>query len=400
MQQFKYLTFITSFFLAFCLGLPHLSFADDAQCRIASSAIRDASRIRGLSIRSQVPCRLETKSEVESYLRHTIKTKIPPLKLQMEALVFKTLGFLPADFDYEHGIVELYLSQIGGYYDPVRQRYVMAAWLPDMMQTSVAVHELTHALQDQHYRLSSFTDEKLYHSDQLLARSALIEGDATAVMLDYARGLMGQSGIAKEDNVEGVMMQNLVGASMATSALKVPQSLQRLLIFPYTAGLRFAHFGLKKNGYRELDSYFKKPPRSTEEILHPEKYYQQSADFVTVTAAEMLPLNIAEQQVGVESVSLYEDVMGEFAISVLLEEVTKDARLASRGAQGWGGDLVIVRKLGDGHAVIWRSKWDSEDDAIEFFEIFNQRVAQMKGQPVIFKRDGRSVTFAAFQTQK
>ena len=180
------------------------------------------------------------------------------------------IGFIPLDFNYQQGLIDLYLSQLGGYYDPEKRHFVMAAWMPVMLQTTIAVHELTHALQDQYFNLATFTDQNKYTSDQLMARSALVEGDATLVMLDYQRRLMGQAGLESDKSVSGVMLQNIIGASMMAPMANVPSSLQNLLIFPYTSGLRFAHEFLKDGGYKRLDKIFRSPPRSTEEILHPE----------------------------------------------------------------------------------------------------------------------------------
>jgi hypothetical protein len=372
-----------------------LAFADPNQCQIAQHAIRDASAIRGLTIKRQVPCRLQDKEEVKGYLLETIKTKIPAQKLQMESLVFRTLGLLPESFDYEKGIVDLYLSQIGGYYDPEKQRYVMAAWLPDVLQTTVAVHELTHALQDQYFNLKLFTDEKKFNGDELLARSALVEGDATAVMMDYARRMMGQPPIASDKNVEGVMMQNVVGASMATSAVQVPQSLQLMLIFPYTAGLRFAHQALQKGGYPALDAMFKRPPRSTEEILHPEKYYAASPDFKVIQPKDFLPISLGTSVIKSDATVLYEDVVGEFATSILIGEVSGDKRLASKVAQGWGGDRVVVLEAATGERyLVWATNWDTEADAQEFKEAFAQQAKKVGGASFVLAQNTNSVIFA------
>lgn len=384
---------ISLLIIGLMLGGPAV--ADPNQCQIAQHAIRDASSIRGLTIKRQVPCRLQDKEEVKGYLLETIKTKIPAQKLQMESLVFRTLGFLPERFDYEKGIVDLYLSQIGGYYDPEKQRYVMAAWLPDVLQTTVAVHELTHALQDQYFNLKLFTDEKKFNGDELLARSALVEGDATAVMMDYARRMMGQPPIAKDSNVEGVMMQNVVGASMATSAVQVPQSLQLMLIFPYTAGLRFAHQALQKGGYPALDAMFKRPPRSTEEILHPEKYYTAGPDFKVVQLKDFLPLSVGTSVIKSDAAVLYEDVVGEFATSILIGEVSGDKRLASKVAQGWGGDRVAVfeNTIGERY-LVWASNWDTEADAQEFKEAFSPQAKKVGGASFVLSQNTNSVLFA------
>lgn len=354
-----------AFMLHSALALP--VFAADETCKIADTAITDASTIRKLKIRKSVPCFVHDKDKVKGYLLHAIETKIPAQKLKMEEVVYKALGLLPAGFDYQKGIVDLYLGQIGGYYDPEGKHFVMAGWLPAMMQTTVAVHELTHALQDQHFNLETFMDEKRLSGDELMARSALVEGDATAVMLDYARGLVGQPGIEKEKDVESIMLQNLISSSLVAGMSNVPQSLQMMLIFPYTSGLRFAHALLESGSYAAIDKAFKRPPRSTEEILHPQKYLSAQADF-----EKFDPQSLRPKEVSTSISSSYQDSLGEFVISTLLAGGTVDKNVAALAAAGWAGDEVAV--FDDTAAakryVVWKTKWDSASDAEEFFELY------------------------------
>ena len=150
-----------------------------------------ASRLRGLKVKREVPCRLQDKAQVERYLRSAIEEKVPKQKLELEGEMYRLIGAIPKDYDYLNGLVAVYTSQLGGYYEPGEEYYAMAAWMPGVLQMPIAVHELTHALQDQHYALEKFIDQKSESSDQLMAKSALVEGDATAVMIDYSRMIVG-----------------------------------------------------------------------------------------------------------------------------------------------------------------------------------------------------------------
>lgn len=353
-------------FLANCFFNCAPSFADET-CKLADTAISDASRIRKLKIRKSVPCFVHNKDQVKKFLLHSIDTKIPAQKLFMEATVYKALGIIPADFDYQQGIVDLYLNQIGGYYSPEAKHFVMAGWMPALLQTTVAVHELTHALQDQYFNLEQFTDEKKFSGDELLARSALVEGDATAVMVDYTRGLVGQPKIETEKNVESMMLQNVIGSSLVAGMGSIPTSLQMTLIFPYTSGLRFVHTLLMRGSYGEVDKAFRRAPRSTEEILHPEKYLVEKPDFVKITGASLLP---KEATPGIAP--SYQDSLGEFSTSTLLANFVADKNIAAQAAAGWGGDEVAVfdDKLNAKRFVVWKTLWDSEKDADEFFETY------------------------------
>ena len=344
---------------------------DENLCVVTKDAIKQASEIRGLRVKRSVPCLLQNREEVKQYLLTTIKTKIPSEKLAMEGLVYRALGFIPPEFNYEEGLVKLYLDQLGGYYDPERDHFVMAAWMPAILQVPVAVHELTHALQDQHFNLDPFMDPKRYDGDQLMSRSALVEGDATAVMVDYTRRLMGQPGLSKEKDVSAIMLQNLLGTGMITATQDVPQSLVNMLIFPYTSGLRFVHSHMRKGGYQAVDRVYKNPPRSSEEILHPEKYPASANEFVSVADA---PDIFGE---GKQRPIVYRDTVGEFGISALLSSFVANKGECAKAASGWGGDRVVVYKqdADPNPAVVWRVHWDTEKDAKEFFEIYLQVIS-------------------------
>lgn len=369
----------------------------EQQCSIASSSIKAASEIRGLSIKRDVPCYVRDKEAVRAHILSLIDEKTPPQKMKLEGVAYKALGFIPESFDYERELIELYISQLGGYYDPASDYFVMAGWIPTSFQATIAVHELTHALQDQYFDLERFIDPKIENSDLLLARSALVEGDATAVMLDYARRLAGQGSIASEKSVEAIMMQNVIGGAMVAGSGKVPQSLQMILIFPYTSGLRFAHTLLRTGGYRALDQGFKAPPRSTEEILHPEKYGKPAADFLEFTDDQVQGDLIGEV--------LHRDTLGEFAISALLGMFIENKQEAVRAASGWGGDRLIVLKSphkdrNKEFTVLWRTAWDTDTDAEEFYESYRRALARRYGNEfgssVALKRTGREV-LASFE---
>lgn len=351
-----------------------------SMCDISETAVRDASQIRGLRIKSDVPCLSHNKEQVKQYLLSTIQSKIPADRLKREGFVYKALGMIPQEYGYEDGIIKLYLDQLGGYYDPDKDHYVMAGWMPAILQVPVAVHELTHALQDQHFNLEPMMDPKQFRSDELVAHSALVEGDATAVMMDYSRKLIGQSSLSKDENVTAIMLQNIVGTGMIAAAQGAPQSLLNMMIFPYTSGLRFAHSLLRKKGYRSIDQAFKNLPRSTEEILHPEKYPAASTEFESVPDPEDFYDATADRSI------VYRDTYGEFGISVLLSMFIGDRNRCAQAAAGWGGDTVVMYEgaAGVNPSVAWRIYWDSDNDAREFFDayvdVLSQRSHRFSGE--------------------
>ncbi len=339
--------------------------AEEAACTVAAAALEQAKKIRGLEKRSQVPCLVSDKAQVAKFLRETIATKLPPNKIEMEQLVYRTLGVVPDDYDYANGIIELYASQIGGYYDPEKKHFIMAAWMPAALQVSVAVHELTHALQDQHFDLEKMMDPKLENGDKLLAIAALVEGDATAVMTDYARALAGQVPLRQESNIDGLLLQQVLAGS-AGGFEKTPEALRMLLLFPYTSGLRFVHRLLVEGGYPAVDRAFRNPPASSREILHPEVYLTPKIPSNLPSVEELDRGGSAEKE-------LYTDVIGEFGISAILGAGLKRKNEATTAAAGWLGDRVAVYPTSSTEKLVaWKTRWESERDAQEFAEAYGR----------------------------
>lgn len=358
--------------LVFLLTMPFPLLAEKGEkCVLAEAAIKSASEIRGLEQKQEVPCFVQSKEQVRKYILRAIDEKVPAEKFKHEELVFKTIGLLPPEFSYREGLVELYLSQIGGYYEPEEEYFAMAGWMPAMLQSTIAVHELTHALQDQYFAIDKLLDHKTETTDRLLARSALIEGDATAVMMDFLKKQQGQPPLEEAENVGAAMMQNVIGASFVAGMSGVPQSLQYILLFPYTSGLRFAHHLLKQGGYSEIDKAFRNLPASTEEILHPEQFDTGKQDSVVFTDELIQKLTDRE-----ESSVVYRDTLGEFLLSLMLRELLADPGRSAEAAKGWGGDELLLLKEGDGdeRSLWWLIQWDSVEDRDEFAALFREGV--------------------------
>ncbi len=356
-------------FSLLCLAVSSTAIAEPAVdlCAISSLALTRASDIRGLSVLKAVPCVSQDKAQVREFLDETIRTELPSSKMEMEQLAYRAIGMIPDDYDYGKSLVSFLVSQLGGYYDPKRERFVMAAWLPSTVQDTVAVHELTHALQDQHYDLKKFLDGRSDNGDRSLAYSALIEGDATAVMLDNDRRLKHMPQLEKEQNIESSILMQILGMNIGGGG--VPESLKAMLIFPYTSGLHFVHAILRGNGYKGLDSVYQRPPQSTREILHPEEYLSGTLKLEIPSEGELAPPGTQdEKSAAVE----YTDVIGEFGIASLFSNSAVVADARTRASVGWKGDRLAVYAEQNGRRTVrWLTRWESERDAEEFRQAYS-----------------------------
>jgi hypothetical protein len=358
-------------------------------CDIVPRALEDAIRIRGLEKKESVRCKSLNKEEVKKYLTETIDTKIPAERLELEEWLYKAIRFIPDDFSYRQGLLDLYLSQLGGFYDPVQKYFAIASWMPASLNYPIAVHELTHALQDQHFNLEKFIDRDDFTTDQLLARSALIEGDATAVMFDHLVRSAGARPLGEMENIAPFIAQGVLGVAFADGLDGVPRGLVQALLFPYMGGLRYVHNLLRQGGYSEVTEKLAAPPNSTSEILHPTR--DNPVEIKAWSNSELLERAGLNEKQEVE----FEDSLGEFLISTLLSECIQDP-VASSLVSSWRGDRLLVLRIDekpsssvesadskdkpsqsansvetkDARKLLWISNWHDGADKIE--ALFNR----------------------------
>ena len=346
----------------------HTAHAERAEslCSLSATALVEASQIRGLKKKVDVPCVVKKRSQIRRFLEETIREELPPERLRHEELLYKSIGLIPEQYEYKEGLVSFLVSQIGGYYDPKAKQFVMASWLPSIVQRSVAIHELTHALQDQHFDLARIIDAKALTTDEGLAHSAIVEGDASAVMFDKQFREGGAPPLARQGSIEGILLTQVLGQGAMQG---VPESIKGMLMFPYTSGLRFAHAALRRGGYTVLDTVYGKLPSTTREILHPEEYFEGSVPVSIPSDAELTDERV-----------LYSDVIGEFGISSLFAGSSKLKLDGVTAAVGWIGDrAVLIQSEGGKPITRWLLRWETSHDAAEFCQAYKHLLEKRFG---------------------
>ncbi len=323
----------------------------------AHKVARRTSKLRGLRMRRKVGMGVLTREAIVKRIEQKMAKEYTAAEIQHEAAVYRALGLLPAKLDYRSAVLALLKDQVAGFYDPSKRQLNLAAWLPFSMQEPALAHELCHALQDQHFQLKRFTRPIKDNSDLQLARSALVEGDCTGVMIEY---LLRDRGLDL-GSVPGALISEarkaMVGGSSAFKA--APKFLRETLVFPYLYGLAFIQRLRSRQSWRVVNTMFKRPPQSTEQILHYRKYWDRER-----------PERVRSRKLS--TLSGYElikrDVLGEFQLGLYLEQGVGEVA-GRRAAAGWGGDLLeAYRKSGDAGAptMVHLSSWDSGADALEF----------------------------------
>jgi hypothetical protein len=320
---------------------------------------KEMEEIRGLELLQPIKVSTKTRAEIQNQTAQDLETDYPAIDRQNDQRVLVAFGLMDSDQDIGEIYVEVLGEQIAGYYDPETDEMVVVSddAPGDALSASNEVtyaHEVVHALQDQHFDLESFDDQRNEGSDdESLAVTALIEGDATTAQIQY---LIANPGLI------GDLSGEISDGDAASQALdNAPPIISATLLFPYEQGQVFVDEIMADGGWEAVDAAFASPPASTEQILHPDKY-QAGEPPVTVA----MP-NIAEG-LGAGWTVFDTNTMGEFQTSVLLNEGDVSARQAEQAAEGWGGDTYTVVGTEGEDVIVWDSEWDTEDDATEFAE--------------------------------
>lgn len=325
---------------------------------LSEQLLRETSEIRQLKILRPVPSSVQSRAEIERMLVHHLDEQEPPSVNRATNLFLRKLGLAPPNFDYRSFMLKLLTDQIVGYYDPEQRRLFIADWVDIAGRKPVLVHELTHSLQDQHFDLRRFERWPKDESDAKLAAQALIEGDATLVMTFYLWRNPGQIFDLLKTFGNGLGMEAIGSA---------PRAIGESLKFPYIEGSAWVRELHRRGGWELVSRAYSDPPRSTEQILHPEKYFAHELP-IEVKIADVSPL------LGEGWKRIASDVCGEWGLVLILGEFLPED-LTARAAAGWGGDRYALYEGPNGQtAILIITVWDAESDAREFFDAYSQRV--------------------------
>jgi hypothetical protein len=276
-------------------------------------------------------------------------------QIKHESALLKLLGVIPQDADLTVIYEDMLGSQVLGLYDPEKEQFFVlgddqsGADSIDTEAQLTYAHEYVHRLQDAKFDLEVI-EELATGDDMSIAISALIEGDATSVQTGYML-----------KNFDFLELSELLEQVLAAQE-EVPESpyfLQRSLEFPYDEGATFVGVLNQMGGSAAVDAVFIDLPRSTEQILHPEKYFDKEAP---------VELDIPDDAMGDGWSVQAENVLGEFFLRTWLEALGSDN--ADAAAAGWGGDSYAVFENDSGEFALGVFiVWDEDADALEFFDI-------------------------------
>jgi hypothetical protein len=243
--------------------------------------LKETSELRQLAILRPVQSSTQSRLEIERMLMKNLDENTTPAQLHAAEVTLKRLGLAPADFQYRALMVRVLTEQVAGYYEPKTGEFHLADWIDVDGQRPVMAHELTHALQDQHFNLRRFEHWPKGDSDSELAAHALIEGDAMLAMVLYVTS----NPLRAAEFLKSMSKMGNQSAELE----KAPRALRESLLFSYQQGIYWTQSLYKQGGWARVSKAFSELPQSTEQILHPDKYFGHEAP-VKVTLPDVTNL--------------------------------------------------------------------------------------------------------------
>jgi hypothetical protein len=347
-----------------------------AMVKRVQEIVSQVPRVRQLAAAEGVTYRLIDAETLRSELEVLFREEYSADYMAAEDALLTRLGLLDPKDDLEDLILSLYESQVLAYFDPRSDTFSLVGPIKRIggLESVVVAHEYGHALQDAKWDLEGTRITDLSRSDEILAQQALAEGDATAVMYDWA---------ARE--LKLLQLLRVAGDALSRDDGKVlkriPAILRRQLEFPYLDGYAFVNALRGRGDWAAVDEAWDNRPRSSEQILHPELYPNELPVEIDLPDAAAL--------LGTGWSDSYQQTLGEMQIGVWVADDRKARSIfpilpaqlpRQEAAAGWGGDRLVSLDGPDGSwAVVWQTDWDTKKDAQEFRKAARSAMKDLDG---------------------
>jgi hypothetical protein len=354
---------------------------------LVDELIKFSSDETGLPIKSTVKREITNRTTVEGYLKAKFDEDEGAKRMQRSEIVLKKFGLLDRDFALKPFLLALLKEQIEAYYDSKTKTVYMLDWVDIEEQKPVLAHELTHALQDQHSDLEKWNDQTpedvslnspddtdhLAKDEMDTAREAVVEGQATAVMMDYILKPMGKS-LVKDPEVMDFVNRQMSASQDSPVLARAPLLLSESLLFPYREGLSFEQDVWMDQGRAPaFVGTLDRPPTSSWEIINPREYEKKHAPSVPLMP-NIHPL--------VDKLYKPYDIgqVGQLDLHILAElfggdQAASDLTPAWDGGIYWAGQRLSAKTSAeqtstDSIALFYLSTWKNSASAQAFAHLY------------------------------
>ncbi len=317
--------------------------------------IRLTEEIRGLEFLHQPAIVVVSDSELAQRVRDQLAEDLEDLPA--DETLYRLLGLIGADTDLAQLYTDLYAEQVAGFYDGEAGELVVPAAEDGFttVQRSTVLHELVHALADQHYdffsRWMEMIDADRY--DEASAYRAFFEGDAVLAEIRYVQQL------PPEEQAQYLAESFEVETPLLDTA---PRFIRDALIFPYLSGFSFVDHLYRQGGHEAIGAAYLDPPVSTEQIFDPSGFPAEA------------PVDVEAMDVTIDGFDLaYRSTWGELGFRLMFDQVLGED-ISATAAGGWGGDTYHLLYDGSEAVFVLHYRGDSVGDATQMGSALDQYV--------------------------
>ncbi|MDP9228518.1 MAG: hypothetical protein M3M99_05625 [Actinomycetota bacterium] len=296
---------------------------------------RRVEELRSLSFVTPPEVELVSIEGIDDRIKRQFESDYTAQMEEIDRRLIVALGIAPAGTDVGELLAEGLRGQVAGFYDPEDETlFVASEDDPGLIERITVAHELTHALTDQRLELPPVETDRT-RDDAQLAEAALVEGDAVLLEELYL------TRHTSSDDLLGAL--RAVADYDLESISRLPDFIQRSFLFPYVDGAEFVCSLYQRGGWPAVDRAYRELPRSSAEILFPERYGQP--------AREPRP----SSPPGDGWTTELEGEFGAASLLWLLQAPGGDVKRALPAPRGlvsaWGGDQLSLWSRGEQTAM-------------------------------------------------
>ncbi len=338
---------------------------------VVAGILNEIETIRGKRFLAPVDVRLTDRETIRRRTRERFETEFRAEDLLAEELSAKLLGLIAGDLDLRAAFLELVDEQVGWFFDPVDSVFQLAEDYSIGSAQLVLVRALTRIFDEQHHALTKASSMRAENSDALLALQAVASGSASAVEASW-RAHHGDTLSERERNIWPTALDP---SELQDTPTYIWKPMVAFALRGYTFLQRSSVVSIMLQGARpeDIEHALDELPMSTEQVLHPVKYWKKSR----TDLPRSVGFDLDELPDGWDV--LREDTLGELYLGMLVEP---DAGLemprpglsspfagthyTCEASEGWGGDRFVLLRHGSGYLLHMVTVWDAIADAQEF----------------------------------
>jgi hypothetical protein len=327
---------------------------------------------RELILTSDVPVVVMSSAQADQVLRGEVSDHTKASAFTRAAKVGAMTGLYPSGTNLKKQTMGMLNDQVAGFYDFTGNRIILVKGKSpqgalgemesffthsDTAHEMLLAHELTHALQNQHFDIHKKLEQIRDNEDRKLALKSVAEGDATLASYGYVQGGLSASTIGDLVSRLGAMPKHFNEESPDT-----PAALRASMIFQYVDGTRFVGEAYKHGGWKAVNALYAKPPLSTRQVMNPALYFKHPEPPVKITVAGWNRALTGWREMS-------RNTYGELMLRVILKR-NPSARAQVALARGWRGDRMVVLEKGGALTVIWIVAMRDEATAAKLARVY------------------------------